>query len=253
MTSLPRRQFLSLCIALAVAPAYAAKSASSLASTLQSYVDKQELAGAVTLVANREKILNLGNVGYADVEAKKPMTDDSIFWIASMTKPMTGAALMILVDEGKIKLDDPIEKYLPEFKGQQVAVMKDGKQVGQKAPTRPITIRDILSHSSGLPFKSPEEAPTLDAMPLEKAVKTYTAQALLFEPGKDFLYSNAGINTAARILEVVTGTSYEAFMDERFFKPLGMKDTTFWPNEKQLERLAKSYKPSKDNKSLEEL
>src|SRR6218665_1585539 len=129
MTSFPRRQFISLCLALAVTPAYAEKPAPSLASNLQSYVDKQELAGAVTLVANREKILNLGSVGYADVGAKKPMTDDSIFWIASMTKPMTGAALMMLVDEGKIRLDDPVEKYLPEFKGQQVAIMKDGKQV----------------------------------------------------------------------------------------------------------------------------
>lgn len=217
------------------------------------YVAKKELAGAVTLVATRDRVLDVTTVGYADVEARKPMQPDNVFWIASMSKPMTGLAVMMLVDEGKIRLDDPVEKYLPEFKGQKLAEKKDGKQVGLKDPARPITVRDVLSHTSGLPFKSPIEQPTLDALPLEDAVKSYAKEALLFEPGSDFLYSNAGINTSARILEVVSGQRYEDFMDERLFKPLGMKDTTFWPNQEQVSRLAISYKPGKDGQGLEPL
>lgn len=217
------------------------------------YVAKNELAGAVTLVATRDRVLDVTTVGYADVAARKPMQPDNLFWIASMSKPMTGLAVMMLVDEGKIRLVDPVEKYLPEFKGQKLAEKKDGKQVGLKDPARPITVRDILCHTSGLPFKSPVEQPTLDALPLADAVKSYAKEALLFEPGTDFLYSNAGINTSARILEVVSGQRYEDFMDERLFKPLGMKDTTFWPNQEQVSRLALSYKPGKDGQGLEPL
>lgn len=257
MTAPTRRHFLSLLILLSASGPLGAEAPAEsrdVVAALQPYVDRQELAGAVTLVASVGKVLNISTVGYADVETRAPMKPDALFWIASMSKPMTGAAVMMLVDEGKIKLDDPVEKYLPEFKGQQLAVLdKDKKQVGTKAPARAITIRDVLSHTSGLPFKSPEEQPTLDALPLEKAVKTYAKQALLFEPGKDFLYSNAGINTAARILEVVSGMAYEDFMNQRLFAPLGMVDTTFWPNDEQVARLAKSYKPGKDGKGLESL
>lgn len=224
-----------------------------LVEALLPYVAKKELAGAVTLVATRDRVLDVTTVGYADVAARKPMQPDNLFWIASMSKPMTGLAVMMLVDEGKIRLEDPVEKYLPEFKGQKLAEKKDGKQVGLKDPARPITVRDILCHTSGLPFKSPVEQPTLDALPLADAVKSYAKEALLFEPGTDFLYSNAGINTSARILEVVSGQRYEDFMDERLFKPLGMKDTTFWPNQEQVSRLALSYKPGKDGQGLEPL
>ncbi len=248
------RFFLSLVLCLAgTALSPAEKAQPPIAAALQPFVDKQELAGAVTLVANRERVLDVTTVGYADVEAKTPMQQDSLFWIASMSKPMTGAAVMMLVDEGKLKLDDPVEKYLPEFKGQQVAIQENKKQVGLKAPARLITLRDILSHTSGLPFKSEEEEPTLDGLPLEKAVKTYASHPLVYEPGTQFLYANAGINTAARILEVVSGMAYEDFMDQRLFKPLGMVDTTFWPNDGQVARLAKSYKPGEGGKGLENL
>ncbi|WP_166647274.1 serine hydrolase domain-containing protein [Prosthecobacter fusiformis] len=247
-----RFRFLLAVFALAAGTTFlsAEKPVMSVTAALQPYVEKQELAGAVTLAANLEKVLDVSTVGYADVEAKTPMEQDDLFWIASMTKPMTATAVMMLVDEGKIKLDDAVEKYLPEFKGQKLAILEDGKQVGTKAPARVITVRDVLSHTSGLPFKAPEEEPTLDALPLEKAVKTYAAQALLFEPGRDFLYSNAGINTAARILEVVSGMAYEDFMNKRLFEPLGMMDTTFWPNESQVARLAKAYQPGADKKGL---
>ena len=106
-----------LAIAIAESPAHAAEPGKGLASQLQPFVDSHTLAGAVTLVATKDKVLDLSAVGYADVAAKKPMTTDAIFWIASMSKPITATALMMLVDEGKVNVDDPVEKYLPEFKG----------------------------------------------------------------------------------------------------------------------------------------
>lgn len=224
----------------------------TIGAVLQPFVDRHEIAGAVTLAATKDKVLDVSAVGYLDVAAKTPMKEDAMFWIASMSKAMTASAVMMLVDEGKIKLDDPVEKYLPEFKGQQVAMMKDGKQTGLKAPVHPITVRNVLSHTSGLPFKSPEETPTLDGKPLKDAVKTYAALALQFEPDSAYQYSNAGINTAARILEVVSGMAYEDFMQNRLFGPLGMKDTTFWPNQEHVSRLAKSYKANAAKNDLEE-
>jgi len=181
------------------------------------------------------------------VAAKKPLKTDAVFWIASQSKPITATALMMLVDDGKVKLDDPVEKYLPEFKGQELEVDKM-----RKKPIHPITVRNVLSHTSGLPFSSAMERPTLDLFPLRERVESYAKAPLQFEPDAKYQYSNAGINTAGRIIEVVSGMSYEDFLDKRLFGPLGMKDTTFWPSEEQITRLTKPYKPSKDKTDLEE-
>jgi CubicO group peptidase (beta-lactamase class C family) len=241
-----------LLLAPLVAPAEDAVPAKSVAAVLQPFVDKHALAGAVTLVADRDKVLSLDAVGFADIAANKPMKTDALFWIASQSKPITAAALMMLVDEGKVKLDDPVEKYLPEFRGQWLAVESDKDHMVLKKPKHSITVREILSHTSGLPFKSAMEFPTLDVLPLPIAVKSYAMTPLTFEPGSKSAYSNAGINTAGRIIEVVSRMPYETFLDKRLFGPLGMKDTTFWPSEEQLARLAKSYKPNADKSDLEE-
>lgn len=224
----------------------------SSAELLKPFVEKHELAGAVALVADRDKVVAVETVGYADIEAGKPMKADSVFWIASQSKGITAAAVMMLVDEGKIALDDPVEKYLPEFHEQMVIAGKDGDKVILKKPSHPITIRETLSHVSGLPFRSDVEQPTLDALPLADAVRSYAETPLQTEPGTHYQYSNAGINTAARIIEVVTGQKYEDFMDDRLFKPLGMNDTTFWPNDEQIARLAKSYRPNATKDGLVE-
>jgi CubicO group peptidase (beta-lactamase class C family) len=223
----------------------------SIASALQPFVDSHSLAGAVVLVADRHKILTVEAVGFADIAAKKPMKTDSLFWIASQSKPITAAALMMLVDEGKVKLDDPAEKYLPELKDLKVAV-KEGKERILKKPEHVVTVRRLLSHTSGMPFSSAKERPTLDALTLHDGVLSYAQTPLQSEPGSRYQYSNAGINTAGRIIEVVSGMSYESFLDKKLFGPLGMKDTTFWPNKEQIERLAKSYRPAKDKANLEE-
>ena len=229
-----------------------AQAEEQLAAVVQPFVDNQELAGAVMLVADKEKVLTTQAVGWADMARQKAMQPDSMFWIASQSKPITAAALMMLVDEGKVNVDDPVEKYLPEFAGQMVVVEKDAEHVLLRRPVHPITVKNVLSHTSGLPFKSALEEPTLDLFPLCARVRSYAMTPLVFEPDSKYQYSNAGINTAARIIEVVAGVPFEQFLDERLFQPLGMKDTTFWPDEAQVARIAKSYKPGPGKKGLEE-
>jgi len=224
----------------------------NITAALQPFVANHSLAGAVALVADKGRVLSLDAVGFADIAKKKAMPTDALFWIASQSKPITCTALMILVDEGKVSLDDPVSKFLPEFKNQWLAVEQDAEHLLLKKPKQVMTVRHILSHTSGMPFKSDLEQPTLDLLPLRDAVRSYTMTPLLAEPGTKYQYSNAGINTGGRIIEVVSGLSYEAFLDQRLFEPLGMRDTTFWPSEAQVARLAKPYKPNADKTDLEE-
>ncbi len=222
-----------------------------LAKALQPFVDREELAGAVMLVATPDKVLLAEPVGFADRSQGEAMKVDSLFWIASQSKPMTAVALMMLVDEGKVKLDDPVEKFLPEFHDQKVVKEKDADHVLLKRPETPITLRHLLSHTSGLPFRSAIEVPTLDRLPLADRVRSYAMTPLESEPNTRYQYSNAGINTAARVIEVVTGKPFETFLQERLFDPLGMSQTTFWPDRQQEQRVAKAYKPGPQGKGLE--
>lgn len=223
-----------------------------ISSALQPYVDKHELAGAVTLVVSKDSILNLESIGYSDIAAKKKMQTDAIFWIASMSKPVAASALMMLVDEGRVGLDDPVQKYLPQFSPRVMTVNGNHNAVQLQKPQHTITVRRLLTHTSGMPFSSAIEQPTLDAFPLAVGVQSYSLEVLRHEPGSDYQYSNAGINTIGRIIEVVSSMSYEKFLQTRIFEPLGMKDTTFWPSDVQLTRLAKSYKPEETARLFEE-
>ncbi len=234
--------------ALAEGPAAPSK----ITAALQPFVDSHSLAGAVTLIADKDRVLSLETVGFADVAAHKAMTPDALFWIASQSKPITATALMMLVDEGKLKLDDPVAKYLPEFNNLWVSAEHDNDHMVLKRPRHPITVREILSHTSGMPFSSAMEQPTLDTLPLREGVRSYAMTPLQTEPGTKYAYSNAGINTAGRLIEVLSGIPYAQFLDTRLFKPLGMKDTTFWPSKAQQTRLAKSYRPNADKTNLEE-
>ena len=244
-----RRLWLFLLVAFAPIPARSAEP--DIAGVLQKYVDNHTLAGAVTVVATKDKLLHLEAVGFADIAAKQAMRTDNLFWIASMSKPITGTALMILVDEGKVNIDDPVEKYLPEFKGVMAIAEQDANHVLLKKPLQPMTVKHVLSHTSGMRFSSPMEKPTLDTLTLRDSVRSHALQPLQWEPGSKYQYSNAGINTAARIIEVVSGVPYEEFMQKRLFDPLKMTDTTFWPNAEQVSRLAKPYKPNADKTNLE--
>jgi CubicO group peptidase (beta-lactamase class C family) len=158
------------------------------------------------------------------------MRTDSIFWIASMTKPITATAVMMMQDEGKLSVDDPVETYLPQFKDLKATV-------GQ---TNRVKIRHLLTHTSGMGEISPDEA--RDKTDLASVIPLYVSKPVKYEPGTKWTYCQSGINTAARIVEVVSGMPFDRFVERRLFGPLGMKDTTFCLTEEQLPRLATSYR-----------
>jgi CubicO group peptidase (beta-lactamase class C family) len=225
----------------------AADGSRAIAPVMQSFVDKQTIAGAVTLVVDKDSTLALDSVGSASLRTKRPMHSDDLFWIASMTKPITATALMMLVDEGKVSLADPVEKYLPEFKGQLVA---DGNGPPHP-PAHPITVREIMSHTSGL---VPASSPVFrNAQDLRDWVARCAKTPLIREPGTKYEYNNSGINTGGRIIEVASGLPYAEFMQRRLFGPIGMKDTTFWPTEAQAARLARTARRNKGSGALEEI
>jgi CubicO group peptidase (beta-lactamase class C family) len=213
-----------------------ARELSSITEAMKPFVEKQEVSGVVTVVAGREKILHVSAVGLANVEKNTPMSADTIFWIASMTKPITAAAILALQDDGKLNIDDPIGKYIPELKDLKTA---DGK-------VHVVTIRHILSHTSGMAEASNEQ--TKNAKSLADLIPAYAARPLVFAPNAKWSYCQSGINTAGRIVEVVSGMSLPEFFERRFFGPMGMKDTTFYLSESQMPRLALSYKRGADGK-----
>jgi CubicO group peptidase (beta-lactamase class C family) len=219
-----------------------------LAQHLQHFVTQNVMAGAVMLVADKDQILDLETVGYADLATRRPMRDDDIFWIASMTKSVTAAAVMMLVDDGKVKLDDPVAKYISAFKNVRIALPGNPLAI----PTRPIQIRDLLSHTSGMGFLNTTDAQLIDSVPLEESVRHDLLEPLQFEPGSIYKYSNEGMDTAGRIIEIESGIPYERFLRDRLFKPLGMRDTTFSPTPIQLQRLAHAYKNNPSKSGLEE-
>ncbi len=211
---------------------------------MKEFVDKGTIAGAVTLVARHGAIASLEAVGYTDLDHKKPMAVDAIFQIHSMTKPVTATGIMLLMEEGKLALNDPVEKYLPEFRGLWVIESQDGKTRSLRRPTRAVTIRDLLTHTSGMGLNPPpgiaELHGTLDKT-LAEAVAIYSQQPLEFEPGSKWQYSNLGMATAGRIVEVLSGMPYEKFLEARIFQPLGMKDSYIYPPKEKYDRIPSAY------------
>jgi CubicO group peptidase (beta-lactamase class C family) len=208
-------------------------------AAMQEMVAKQEVSGAVTAVVSKDRLLHLEATGLADIAAKRPMTTDTLFWIASMTKPVTGVAILMLQDEGKLKASDSVAKYLPSF-----ANLKTPS--GKRAD---ITITQILTHTSGLGEADPAGA--REARTLADLEKLWLAAPMQYEPGAQWKYTQSGINAAARIVEVVSGKAFDAFVQERIFDPLGMKDTTFYPTDAQRARLVTAYTRNKDTGALE--
>jgi CubicO group peptidase (beta-lactamase class C family) len=216
----------------------------AIAPRMQRFVEEGVVAGAVTVVGNAQGVQQLDAVGFQNLESKQPMPKNAVFRIASMTKPITAIGIMILQDEGKLSVEDPVEKHLPEFKGQMLVEKKEGDRITLVKPPRPITIRDLLTHTSGLPGGFPAGYPDLyftRQHTLKEATLAQSQRPLDFEPGSKWAYCNAGIDTLGRIVEVTSGQSYEEFLNERIFKPLDMDDTTFYPNDEQLSRLAALY------------
>ena len=221
----------------------------TLRSEFQGYVDRHQTAGTVTLVARKGRVISLEAVGWQDIESRIPMKADSIFQIASMTKPVTAMGIAMLEEEGKLSIDDPVEKHLPEFRGQQIIQKKEGATITLGKPSRPITIQNLLTHTSGLRGGPPPGFGDLYAKrnrTLAEETIAISQWPLEFEPGTKWSYCNTGIDTLGRIIEVCSGKSYEAFLEERLFRPLGMKDTFFYPDPAQKARVATLYKKDKD-------
>jgi len=217
-------------------------------AAIQSYLDRYKLAGVIGVIADKSGKVHFKNLlGYADVETKKPISEDNVFWIASMTKMFAGASIMMLVDEGKVSLDDPVTKFIPQLKKWMVVEEKDESHVLLKPPVRPVTVRHVLSHTSGLASSSElQQATGSDSTPLKARALSSVTGPLQWQPGDKYAYGNQGMNIAARIVEIVSGMPYEAFLQKRFFDPLGMTETTFWPSDAQIARLAGAYGPNKE-------
>ena len=217
---------------------------SQIPQRIKHFIDTQTVAGAVTLVAAGGEIVEFQALGMADIEAGRPMRKDSIFQIMSMTKPVTAIGIMMLAEEGKLALRDPVEQYLPEFRDQHVAanVGPDGSRLS--VPEHPITIRDLLTHTSGVQDAAPaaiHDYPQSMNVPLDEVVRQLARQPLLFQPGTQWSYSSPGIEILGRLIEVCSGQKYEDFIASRILQPLGMKDTFFYPPAEKISRIAMVY------------
>ena len=208
---------------------------------MKEFVDAGKTAGVVTLVARHGHLASLEAVGYQDLEGKTPMRTDTIFRLASVTKPVSCAGIMILVDEGRVSLIDPVEKYLPEFKGLKLnpCGTRAGYNCELVTPSRPVNILDLMTHTSGLPGSAPGGG--TPANTLAELVAAVARATLLFEPGTAWNYSNIGIAALGRIIEVVTGQPFDRFLAERIFQPLGMSDTFFFVPAEKAGRVASVY------------
>jgi CubicO group peptidase (beta-lactamase class C family) len=208
-------------------------------SAMKAAVDAREISGAVTVVATKDKVIHCDAIGLANVAKQEPMRTDSIFWIASMTKPVTAVALLMLQDEGKLNVADPVAKYIPEFAGLKTPS-------GQPAN---LTIAQMMTHTSGLGEADREAA--ANAHTLADLIPSYLAAPMQFEPGTKWRYTQSGINAASRVLEIVSGMTFDAFLQQRIFDPLGMKNTTFYPARKVSAHRVSIYRKNRTTGALE--
>ena len=224
-----------------------------ITALMQENVDKQRVGGAVAAVARHGKLAYLECVGKADIEADVDMQADTIFRIASMSKPITSAAALILYDQGKIKLDDPVSKFIPEFKDPMV--LRPGQKMDQAVKAkREITIKDLLTHTSGLTYQWDAHLGPLyrevgithgvigDDSVLAEKIKRLGRIPLLHEPGEAWTYG-LSVDVLGRVIEVASGKSLKQFLEEQIFAPLKMKDTCFFIPDEKLPRLAVAYAP----------
>lgn len=234
---------------------------SHIRSVMNRHVAEKRIPGAIGLIARRGKIAYQETFGMADVEAGKPMRLDTIHRIYSMSKPVTSVAVMMLYEEGKFQLNDPVAKYLPEFARMQVAVEEKDPQTGKPslktAPAkRPITVRDLLRHTAGLTYgffsdtmvdQEYRKARILSDLNLAEFVTNLSKIPLVYEPGARWHYS-VSVDVLGRLVEVLSGKSFDQFLQERVFTPLEMRDTGFYVPADKKDRLAKLYSPTKDGK-----
>ena len=231
---------------------------------LRGFVKQGEVAGVLTLVARRGQIVALDSAGYRDLDSRSQMRSNTIFRIASMTKPVTSVAAMILVEEGKLRLGDPVSNFIPAFAEVEVSVGgrgPAGKPDSLVPAERPITVRDLLTHRSGLVYGFIDTSEVGDAYraavvldgvggevvpTIAENVRRLAAQPLAFQPGREWRY---GLSTdvLGRVVEVASGMSLDRFLEQRLFAPLRMKDTGFRVPDDKLGRLATTYTHRNDS------
>ncbi len=229
--------------------------------TMQQHMDAHDIAGAVTLVARKGRLVHLEAHGAMDIEGKRAMEKNAIFRIWSMTKPVAGVAILMLMEDGKVRLNDPVSRFIPEFQSMKVAVMQEraaGAPANSPAPyytvpaMRAITIQDLLTHVSGLgsgPVSGAEMTKlakkTTDTLP--EVVPLMGSTTLDFQPGSRWGYSAlAAFDTLGRVVEVASGMSFDRFLKERLFVPLGMNETSFQPTAEMQSRIVTSYQRASD-------
>ncbi len=219
---------------------------------LKSFVDKGTAAGFVTLIARHGQVASIDAVGYTDMETKQPMRTDAIFQLHSMTKPVVAMAILMLAEEGLLSISDPVEKYLPEFRGQSVGEVNADKSITLVKPIRPVQIRDMMTHTSGMMQNPPPGIGELHGAlhkTLAEVILVASQQPLLFQPGTKWSYSNMGVAALGRIIEVLSGMPFEKYLETKIFKPLGMNDTFIYPPKEKFNRMPTAY-ILKDGKTL---
>jgi len=218
---------------------------------LQPYVNSGQLAGAIS-VFYHDGVQETCCIGYADVAAKRPIRMDNVFMQCSQTKGFCGVTIAKLVEEGRLSLDDPVSKYLPEFG--ELWVLdgeKDGIKTLHKAKNV-LTVRMVLNHTGGFPFEISAKRSDVrgggwsGGAPLRQTASIAAASPLMFEPGTRELYSNTGIDIGAAVVEAITGMKWEQYLKKEVLDPLGMKSTWFWPTDKQLKKKIELYEYKAD-------
>jgi len=232
-----------LCGCSALRPAEAVRESKTryAEDALKEFVESGELPGAISIFYHNN-VQETACIGWANVEKRLPMSLDKLFMQCSQTKGFCGVTIAILVEEGKISLDDPVAKYLPEFKALKVAVKSKDNQVTLVPAKNVLTVRMVMNHTGGFPFEIPTKRKNgWSSLSLRDTAREAAKNPLLFEPGTGTQYSNTGIDIGAAVIEVVTGKPWEQFLKERVLDPLGMSDTTFKPTDEQLARSISLY------------
>ena len=223
---------------------------------VQKFIDDQQLAGAITMVARRGQVVHFETYGMMDLEVQRPMQKDAIFRIYSMTKPVVAVAVMMLCQDGKLELEAPVSKYLPELGGMKVAADAEAEEASLINADREMTVRDLMRHTSGLPganrYMAGQTAVDklyrqaglhrLDECNLQEMVERLGTIPLLYQPGTKWHYSIAA-DVLGRLIEVVSNQSFDLFLAEHIFQPLDMEDTGFYVPTEKIDRLVGMYGP----------
>ena len=238
----------AICCANPAMPKVKESKTTFAADALKEFVESGALPGAIS-VLSRGNVQEVACVGWADPAQKRPISMNSTYMQCSQTKGFCGVTIAMLVEEGKLSLDDPVSKYLPEFKNLKVAVKDKSGKINIVQAKNVLTVRMVMNHTGGFPFEIPTKAKKgWNRLSLRDTAREAAAQPLRFEPGTQALYSNTGIDIGAAVVEVITGKKWEDFLKERLLDPLGMKDTTFKPTEEQLKRSIVLHALSKGSK-----